>query len=554
MSGSAEEQSSRADQSSERSNEGSRSSQSQEPDEDQTPQFEPIRTAKTREDAQSLSSLERVSTTKSSDRAFSICDGFSHHAVDNDVLQEPEEEVKAEEVPSGPEMEYIVRWEGPDDPGNPRNMSVGRKWLAVFVLAIGSICVTCASSLYTMTYDQIMREFDCSRIVATLGLSFFILGLALGPLVLGPLSEFYGRRIIYLYSFTFFLIWLIPCAVAQNIQTMLIGRLFSGIAGSAFLSVAGGTVGDMFARHELGAPMMIYAASPFLGPELGPLLGGFICAHTSWRWAFYMLLIWSGTTLVAIFLFVPETYHPVLHRRKAVKLRQETGNERWRAALEITDRSIAQTVLRSIYRPMLLLIFEPMCLNLCIFSAILLGILYLFFGAFALVFSTLYGFSLSEIGLSFMGLFVGMMLAIASDPLWRKNYARLTRKREEKVGRVGEFEPEWRLPQAIAGAPLVTIGLFIFAWTSFQHVHWIGPIIGTVLFGAGTILVFSGVFTFLVDAYPLYAASALAANTFLRCSFGAAFPLFGIQMYNRLGFNWASTLLAFLTVAMAPFP
>ncbi|KAK2740230.1 hypothetical protein FQN55_008956 [Onygenales sp. PD_40] len=311
MSGSTEEQSNRADESSERSHEGSRYGQSQEQDGDQTPQFEPIRTAKTRDDTQSLSSLERESTTKSSDRAFSISDGFSHHAVDNDVLREPEEEVKAEEVPSGPEMEYIVRWEGPDDPGNPRNMSAGRKWLAVFVLAIGSVCVTCASSLYTMTYDQIMREFDCSRIVATLGLSFFILGLALGPLVLGPLSEFYGRRIIYLYSFTFFLIWLIPCAVAQNIQTMLIGRLFSGISGSAFLSVAGGTVGDMFARHELGAPMMIYAASPFIGPELGPLLGGFICDNTSWRWAFYILLIWAGATLVAIFLFVPETYHPV---------------------------------------------------------------------------------------------------------------------------------------------------------------------------------------------------------------------------------------------------
>ncbi|KAK2806928.1 hypothetical protein FQN51_005730 [Onygenales sp. PD_10] len=395
MSGSTEEQSNRADESSERSHEGSRYGQSQEQDGDQTPQFEPIRTAKTRDDTQSLSSLERESTTKSSDRAFSISDGFSHHAVDNDVLREPEEEVKAEEVPSGPEMEYIVRWEGPDDPGNPRNMSAGRKWLAVFVLAIGS-----------------------------------------------------------------------------NIQTMLIGRLFSGIAGSAFLSVAGGTVGDMFARHELGAPMMIYAASPFIGPELGPLLGGFICDNTSWRWAFYILLIWAGATLVAIFLFVPETYHPVLHRRKAVRLRQETGNERWRAALEITDRSIAQTILRSIYRPMLLLIFEPI-------------------------------FSLSEIGLSFMGLFVGMMLAIASDPLWRKNYARLTRKREEKVGRVGEFEPEWRLPPAIAGAPLVTIGLFIFAWTSFKHVHWIGPIIGTVLFGAGpTIFMLSIVLDYGLLTHP----------------------------------------------------
>ncbi|QSS57017.1 MFS multidrug transporter [Histoplasma capsulatum var. duboisii H88] len=517
------------------------------------PHFQPICGTNSRNVTRSVSQVSSRSS-RSISRVYSLSDGYSHPAVDNDRLQEPEDDEKAEEVSTAPGAEYTVKWDGHDDPDNPRNMKLARKWAAIVVLAIGSVCVTCASSLYTMTYAQLMEEFNCSRIVATLGLSFFILGLGLGPLVLAPLSEFYGRRIIYVTSFAFFLIWLIPCAVAKNIETMLVARFFTGISGSAFLSVAGGTVGDMFARHELGAPMMIYTASPFLGPELGPLLGGFICEFTSWRWIFYMLLIWSASVLIAIALFVPETYHPVLLRRKAIRLRRETGDERWRAPIERRERSVAQTVLRAVYRPMMLLALEPMCLSLCIFSAILLGIIYLFFGAFQLVFSTLHGFTLSQVGLSFLGLFVGMMVAILSDPLWRKNYTRLARKREMKVGKLGEYEPEWRLPPAIAGAPLVSIGIFIFAWTVYRHVHWIAPIIGTAVFGMGTVLVYSGIFTFLVDAYPLYAASALAANSFLRSSFGAVFPLFGIQMYHRLGFNWASSLLAFLTVAMAPFP
>ncbi|KAG5302748.1 MFS multidrug transporter [Histoplasma capsulatum G186AR] len=517
------------------------------------PHFQPICGTNSRIVARSVSQVSSRSS-RSISRVYSLSDGYSHPAVDNDRLQEPEDDEKAEEVSTAPGAEYTVKWDGHDDPDNPRNMKLARKWAAIAVLAVGSVCVTCASSLYTMTYAQLMEEFNCSRVVATLGLSFFILGLGLGPLVLAPLSEFYGRRIIYVTSFAFFLIWLIPCAVAQNIETMLVARFFTGISGSAFLSVAGGTIGDMFARHELGAPMMIYTASPFLGPELGPLLGGFICEFTSWRWIFYMLLIWSASVLVAIALFVPETYHPVLLRRKAIRLRRETGDERWRAPIERRERSVAQTVLRTVYRPMMLLALEPMCLSLCIFSAILLGIIYLFFGAFQLVFSTLHGFTLSQVGLSFLGLFVGMMVAILSDPLWRRNYTRLARKREMKVGKLGEYEPEWRLPPAIAGAPLVSIGIFIFAWTVYRHVHWIAPIIGTAVFGMGTVLVYSGIFTFLVDAYPLYAASALAANSFLRSSFGAVFPLFGIQMYHRLGFNWASSLLAFLTVAMAPFP
>jgi hypothetical protein len=135
-----------------------------------------------------------------------------------------------------------------------------------------------------------------------------------------------------------------------------------------------------------------------------------------------------------------------LLKRKAVKLRKETGDDRWIASIEKMDRSIAQTVLKSLYRPILLLTLEPMCLNLCVFSAILLGILYLFFGAFQLVFGNVYGMELYQRGLCFLGMFVGMSFAIASDPFWRRIY----RKLEKKANDVGEgFQPEWRLPPGV---------------------------------------------------------------------------------------------------------
>ncbi|KAL4896269.1 major facilitator superfamily domain-containing protein [Aspergillus ambiguus] len=508
--------------------------------------FAPISTPAADGDDERMHKLHTTSS-RPVERSWSLNDGYSCHTVDEE----------AAETVSGAgrtaEDQFLVGWEE-KDPLCPRNFHTLRRWLIVVICSTGSLCVTCTSSMYTVTYDQLTQAFDCSRIVATLGLSFFIWGLGVGPLFLSPLSEFYGRRYIYIISFTLFLIWLIPCAVAQNIQTMIVCRFFNGLSGSAFLSVAGGTVGDLFNRNELSAPMMIYTASPFLGPVVGPVVGGFINSFTTWRWTFYVLLIWSGVILVSIVVFVPETYHPVLLRRKAQKLRKETGEERWQAPIEKLDRSVAQTVLRSIYRPVLLLTLEPMCLNLCIFSAILLGILYLFFGAFQLVFQNVYGMDLWQRGLVFIGLSVGMLFAILSDPVWRRIYAKLERKHETVSGRMDDPQPEWRLPPAILGGPLVTIGLFIFAWTIYPHVHWIVPIIGSAFFGAGTILVYSGIFTFLVDAYPTYAASALAANSFTRSTFGGVFPLFGIQMYNNLGYHWATTLLAFLTLVMLPFP
>lgn len=55
---------------------------------------------------------------------------------------------------------------------------------------------------------------------------------------------------------------------------MIVGRFLDGFAGSAFLSVAGGTVGDLFPREKLQAPMLFFTAAPFIGPSIGPLIGG----------------------------------------------------------------------------------------------------------------------------------------------------------------------------------------------------------------------------------------------------------------------------------------
>ncbi|KAL9060639.1 MAG: hypothetical protein Q9162_000590 [Coniocarpon cinnabarinum] len=451
---------------------------------------------------------------------------------------------------------YEVQWQ-PDldhDPTSPRSISKPRKWLVTFAVASSSFCVTCNSSIYTTIYDQIDPRFHISREVSTLGLTTFVGGLMVGPMLLAPLSEFYGRRPIYICAYVMVFVWIIPCAVAQNIGTILVTRWFDGFFASAFLSVAGGTIGDMFHKHELSFPMMVYSGSPFMGPALGPLIGGFINQYTSWRWTFWVLLIWTGVQLALIVLFIPETYHPVLLRNKARRLRKETGEEQWAAPIEKLDRSIPNVIMWSCIRPFQLLTLEPMVLNLCLLSAVLLGILYLFFGAFPVVFQDHHGFTLSQVGLSFLGLFVGMLLAIFSDFFFQRYYRKLMREREAAGGERGGTDPEMRLPPTVVGVWFVVVGLFGFGWTSYPHVHWITPIVMSGFFGFGIIACYAGIFTFLVESYPLYAASALGANSFARSVFAAGFPLFGVQMYHKLGSQWATSVLAFIALALAPFP
>ncbi|KAK9236997.1 major facilitator superfamily domain-containing protein [Lipomyces kononenkoae] len=441
----------------------------------------------------------------------------------------------------------IVGWNGPDDPANPLNFHRFRKWVIALICSTGALCVACSSSIYTATYDGLEKDFDVNEITAIAGLTLFVFGMGAGPMLYAPLSEFYGRRIIYILSFTFYLAFQFPVGFGTNITSVLVNRLLSGLSGSAFMSVAGGTVSDLFSKEEIGKPMMVFTAAPFLGPSIGPLLGNFITYKLQWRWVIYVMMMWTGAMLGLILLFVPETYAPVLLRWKAKKLRQQTGKKQLYAPIENIERSVIGTVVFSCKRPFQLLFLEPMVFCLCLFTAILLGIMYLFFQAFPLVFENNHGFQKQLVGLTFMGLLTGCICGVLTEPFWKSLYHHLS-------VRYGSGRPEFRLPQVMAGAIFTPIGIFWFAFTTYKSVPYIVPIISALPFGLGIILVFSGVFTYLVEAYRPYAASALAANGFLRSSFAAIFPLFSVPMYDKLGYVWASALLGFLCLGCMPFP
>ncbi|KAK0742503.1 major facilitator superfamily domain-containing protein [Apiosordaria backusii] len=441
------------------------------------PTLEPIRPA-SRISRKSHASRDRLSLNRErSNNGYGV-DDLVDHSSDDDV------EAVQLGAPDALTDPFEVTWDGGDnDPLCPRSMPAWRKWMIIFITSVGSFCVTNGSAIYTASYAQMISEFHTSRIVVTLGLSFYVLGIALGPFW-SPLAEFYGRRPIYLASFLFFMIFLIPSAVARNIQTMIVSRFFQGLAGSAFLSVSGGTVSDLFTHDKMLMPMAIFSLSPFVGPSTGPLIGGVMVMFAEWRWMHYYLLILSGALLLSIAVFVPETYHPVLLARKAAKIRKETGDSRYYAPIERSTKSIPVTVGLSLLRPFQILFFEPMALILNIYTAMLLGLLYLFFGAFPLIFSTNHNFNLWQIGLTFTGLLVAMIIACCVTPLWNNFRHTLKERRRKKTG-VLKDEPEDQLPQVIVGAPLITGGLFWFGFASTPDVHWIVPLIGSGVFGLG---------------------------------------------------------------------
>lgn len=210
-------------------------------------------------------------------------------------------------------------------------------------------------------------------------------------------------------------------------------------------------MGDLFEKSQLQTPMMVYTATPFLGPELAPMIGGFINSFTTWRWSFYFLIICRVFNLLTTFFLVPETYEPVLLHR----LHSSPSPTSTKYAQNGQQKSIKNTLSTSLLRPFQLFIHEPMLLNLCIYSTLLLGILYLLFGAFPQIFSTNHRFNLWQIGLTSSGMVVGITSGACCDPLFRRGYRRLVERGN------GRREPEYRLPPAVFGSLLVPVGLFV---------------------------------------------------------------------------------------------
>lgn len=279
----------------------------------------------------------------------------------------------------------------------------------------------------------------------------------------------------------------------------------------------------------------------------------------------------TGLVWIAVTLYVPETYTPVILRRRAEKLSKITGHV-YISSLDAgkPKKTVADQFKVALSRPWKLLFNEPIVLLTALYMAIVYGTLYMMFAAFPIVFQQQRHWSAGISGLAFLGVLVGMMMAVGYSMYDNKRYARVA----EACG--GSAPPEARLPSAMIGACLLPVGLFWFAWTNGLDVHWIVPIIASGFFGAGLVLVFLGLMNYLVDSvsytqpepplhpdpkadlnppqYVVYAASVLAANAVLRSMLGAAFPLFTTDMYRNLGIHWASTIPAFLALACVPFP
>ncbi|KAI9796881.1 MAG: hypothetical protein M1833_005930 [Piccolia ochrophora] len=457
---------------------------------------------------------------------------------------------KAFPPPLPAQEEYVVEFDGEHDPLHAMNWPMKKKLYTAAMLGYTTLVSAFASSIFSAATIPVAMEFGVSNEVGILGTSLYVLGFATGPSLWAPLSELRGRRLPLVLSMFGFSVFMIGVAVGKDLQTVLICRFWGGFFGACPLAVVAAVFSDMFDNRTRGMAITVFSMTVFTGPLLAPFIGGFIStSYLGWRWTQYLVAIMGFAAFTLDILFLEETYPPIILVSKASELRRRTKNWGIHAKQEEIEVDFRELLEKNFSRPLRLLFTEPIVLALSIYMSFIYGLLYLFLTAYPIVFQQIRGWTPGIGGLPLLGLVCGQISAGLFIVLLQPGYNRkLAANNNVPV-------PEWRLPPVIVGGAAFAIGLFWFGWTGYSaDIHWIGPTLSGLLTGFGLLSIFLQSLNYLVDAYLMFAASAIAGNTFLRSIAGAVFPLFATYMFDGMGVQWASTLLGCVGVVLVPIP
>ncbi|KAI1192807.1 MFS general substrate transporter [Nemania serpens] len=447
---------------------------------------------------------------------------------------------------------FLVIFDEPYDKDNPIQWTNRRKWIVTTILSATGFNRIVVSTIMAPALSIMAQELHMNPVESAMSLSVYLLATAFGPLIIGPLSEMYGRQVVLHTSNVWFLAWNIACGFATNKELLIVSRLFTGFGASAIYSLGGGVLGDIWLPEQRGKSLGTYLAIPLLAVAVGPILGGVITARADWRWMFWATSIFQGIAIVVCFFTFWETSATIVLQRRASRLRRKTGNKQYMTPDERLNRHLSlPTVLgHALGRPLRLLAFHPIIQLTSLISALNYGLLYVVLSSFADALTTQYDLSVELSGLHYIAVALGEIVASQlGGTIMDTYYRRMVKKH-------GKHEPEYRVPLIYPGAVIGPLGMILYGWTAQFRVHWIAVDIGVFIFAFGLQISSLPVQAYVIDQYADYTSSALSARQFL-CSLTAfLFPLFAPSLYKSLGYGWGNLTISFIAIILgtgAPF-
>ncbi|KAM7207177.1 Major facilitator superfamily domain containing protein [Naviculisporaceae sp. PSN 640] len=429
-----------------------------------------------------------------------------------------------------------------------------KKWTILTIVFLVQTSMNFNTTLYSNGLTGISNEFGVSMQAARVGAAVFLVAYAFGCELWAPWSEELGRKPIMQLSLGLVNIWCILVALAPNFGALLVGRILGGLS-SAGGSVTLGMIADMYEADEQQNAVVFIVFSSVGGSILGPIIGGFVETYLSWRWTIWIQLIFGGLVQLLHLLFVPETRSTILLDRIAKRRRAKGGpgsqvygpNE----LIPFRERFTFRELMHTWMRPFRMFVTEPIVLALSLLSGFSDALIFMQVQSMVLVYSQ-WGFSTVEIGLSFIPIGIGYVIA------WISFLPSFKRSRQQRARNPLDEHAEYesRLWWLLYTAPCLPIGLFIFAWTSGgPPVHWIGSMVGSAIIGIANYAIYMATIDYMIGAYGPYAASATGGNGWARDFLAGVLTIPATPFYlnigpERLHFQLAGTILACISAVL----
>ncbi|KAF2724296.1 putative efflux pump antibiotic resistance protein [Polychaeton citri CBS 116435] len=444
---------------------------------------------------------------------------------------------------------FLVTFEEPFDAENPLDWPTARKWMVTDVLSATGFNRIMVSTIMAPALPTIARELNMSPTESAMSLSIYLLATAFGPLIIGPLSEMYGRQVVLHGSSVWFLVWNLVCGFANTKGTLIASRFLAGFGASAIYALAGGVLSDIWRPEQRGKSLGVYLVVPLLGAAVGPIIGGFIAERTTWRWMFWSTSVFQTVMIFVSFFSFPESYGTLILRRRAASIRKQTGNDQYYTVAEQLDgdRKTIHVLMQALTRPLRLLMFHPIIQLSALLSGFDYGILYVVLSTFSNLWTSNYHESVEISGLHYIACSLGELLGSQfGGPVMDYLYRRRSTQTPT---------PESRLPLMFPALIAAWCGMLMYGWTANYRVHWAVVDVAVVIMMFGMQMLSMPMTAYVLDTYGAHTSSAMAALQFARSLTAFLFPLFAPSMYRALGYGWANSLMALVGFALTiPLP
>ena len=436
-----------------------------------------------------------------------------------------------------------------DSPIRALNWTFKKKIWHTMGYGVTTLSAQMGASILSASNQQITQEFHVGSEVAVLAFSVFVLGNIVGPPFFAPLSELFGRKVgVFIPCFIGGIMMCIAANV-NSIAALVVFRFLAGVFCAAPVVSSGGAMADMWAADQRAAALVLYAINIVAGAEAAPTLGALLVSTGSygWRWSQWLTGLLCMTISTFNMAVMTETFFPVAEKNEVRRLKLESGYWALHSEHDKWQLSFNEFVNVHLKRPMLMLA-TPIIFLFVIYASFVYGLVFLLITSASLEFETVHHFTHVTGFIPLLALFIGFLFGGGLNVLQSKRFARVGKALGRKP------EPEERLPCMMLFGWMMPCGMFLYGWTMKSWIHWFVPCLELAFVGGGMAVIFQGCLIYMVDVYTKYSASAIAANTIVRSIFGGVFPLFAMQMFRGMGVHWASSLLAFIGVALCPVP